>query len=277
MCRLVFDMFDTWIDRSIGGCTWHVAHPGGRHYETFPVNANEAESRRAAARFFAFGHTAGRTRDPAAGAESRLSVDARSAASGQHRGVDWMKPQKGVRSCNPAAARLWNEVHCVHDDPAYGIGIPFSEAQTGATLPNAPGIVMLDHDLLVLVSADHGSNATGKWMSSSTGTIRRRRADCFALHAAGGRVRRDGRRRRAAPRTLARVRRGGSTDWAARGFGQRWEQARRLFRENGVTYNVYGDPQGPDRPWELDPIPLLIGQERVAIAGRGRWRSGRGC
>src|SRR4051794_25657225 len=39
---------------------------------------------------------------------------------------------------------------------------------------------------------------------------------------------------------------------------QRWNDARHLIRENGVTYNVYGDPQGMDRPWELDPIPLLI-------------------
>jgi uncharacterized circularly permuted ATP-grasp superfamily protein/uncharacterized alpha-E superfamily protein len=42
---------------------------------------------------------------------------------------------------------------------------------------------------------------------------------------------------------------------------QSWETAQRLVRENGVTYNVYDDPQGLGRPWRLDPIPLLIGAE----------------
>ncbi len=56
---LTIDIVDTWMHRSVAGCQYHVMHPGGRHYDQFPVNSYEAESRRLA-RFTTLAHSTGR-------------------------------------------------------------------------------------------------------------------------------------------------------------------------------------------------------------------------
>ncbi|MFO7180948.1 MAG: circularly permuted type 2 ATP-grasp protein [Pseudomonadota bacterium] len=52
-------------------------------------------------------------------------------------------------------------------------------------------------------------------------------------------------------------------------LSRRFDRARRIIRENGVTYNVYGDPRGMDRPWQLDPLPLVVDGAEWAALERG--------
>src|SRR5437763_4558054 len=52
-------------------------------------------------------------------------------------------------------------------------------------------------------------------------------------------------------------------------FRHRWQEAKDLIRENGVTYNVYGDPRGLDRPWQLDPLPVVIEAREGSVLAAG--------
>ena len=80
---LTFDLLDTWMSRSMGGCQYHVTHPGGRSHERFPVNSFEAESRRLA-RFSRIGHTPGAMRpiEPVVDREFPFTLDLRKVSDG---------------------------------------------------------------------------------------------------------------------------------------------------------------------------------------------------
>ena len=178
-------------------------------------------------RFFAMGHTPGRMMPASAEPNSRSAVDARSAASSPETAHQLCRLERGTT--RPISAMMNGKPRRRSND------CPRRD------IPH-------EHDLFSRIRPRASASVLGSYAGLDSAYDE--------LIASGWR------RLRPHWQTFAQ----GLDEIGLDEFTNRWDEAQQLIRENGVTYNVYGDPRGMDRPWQLDPIPLVISPPKANSA-----------